>query len=119
VSTLFPDQLPQQLISKAISLEVIGIKKIAWHYENITLVIETLTDNEYAILGGDVYSLVKKEINVTGDTWYLDKNGSESWREYVAESKTKALAYVDRYYQRNGSNFLYSVSFTNKLVIRI
>jgi hypothetical protein len=62
-----PSHFPHNLLNKGLSLEGMGISELAWEKEDVLRVIEFLTDNTYAILGGDVYRKEGKEFISTYD----------------------------------------------------
>ena len=103
----FIKYLPYEISSRGIDLEdSIGVKEVAWEFEDIIQIISYLIENDYTILGGDVYKLVKDVIEITYDNWYI--NVSENY-DIKYESQEKALHYVTEYNKKNGSNYLYSI----------
>ena len=103
---------PSSVIDTAISLEELGIKDLAWKWKDIHNVITFLIDNEYAILGGDVYLLENGEKIITYDNWYLDKETGTSWLDYVTKSKKVAIEYIDNYHINNGDSYCYSIIYS-------
>lgn len=106
-------QLPILLKSLAISLEDLGIEDLAWKWEDIHHVIEFLTQNGFAILGGDVYIIKNNQKEATYDSWYIDKEPGKSWSDYVDECKKVTIDYINKYHAKNGDNYCYSLIYTN------
>lgn len=103
---------PFSVIDSAISLEELGIKELAWKWKDIHNVITFLVNNEYAILGGDVYLLENDEKIITYDNWYIDKETGTSWFDYVIKSQKKAIDYIDNYHIKNGDSYCYSIVYS-------
>lgn len=109
--TSLPDNFPKELTDLAKSLEHIGISGMAWNLENSIKVIDFLNENNYLILGGDVYKLIDGELNSTYDSWYFDKDKSKSSQELLHESRNRAIEYINKYHEINGQDYYYSIVF--------
>jgi len=96
------------MIRNAQDLSCIGIHELAWDYNLILEVMETLKDSNYIVLGGDVYRIDDKDgqISSTGDSWYFNKSSSEN---DVFISNKKAKDYIVSYHNKNGRYFCYSL----------
>ncbi|MFA7285607.1 MAG: hypothetical protein WC011_02050 [Candidatus Paceibacterota bacterium] len=91
---------------------------LAWKKEDIFSAIDEVTANGYAILGGDVWAIIKKSSSelVLTDVdpeniavgiikgkdgkddvfnWYSDKKEVESWEEYVNRSKQETIEAIE------------------------
>ena len=106
-----PRDFPGDLFKSAYSLEHFGIVELAWKWLEAIKVVEFLCKKNCAVLGGDVYSLVDGELTSTYDSWYINKDKSQSWHEFVNESKIKAVSYIESYQVRNGEDFYCSIIF--------
>ncbi|WP_045574929.1 Imm40 family immunity protein [Desulfosporosinus sp. I2] len=106
-----PSDFPEELSKNAKSLEHLGISEIAWDWQNAIRIVGFLCECNCAVLGGDVYKMTNYELNSTYDSWYINKDETKTWSEYVAESKDKAVSYLNQYHDRNGDEFYYSVVF--------
>jgi hypothetical protein len=93
---------PKKLMEKVINLEKLGVVEIAWQKETAVEVIDFLCDNNYVILGGDVYQydIESNDINPTVDGWYTNQKDSTDWFQFVKESKIKAIDYINTYYKK-------------------
>lgn len=102
--------LPDRLIKNTLDLECIGIHEFAWEYKFALNAIKFLSDNNYIILGGDVYRINDQsgKISSTGDSWYFNKASDQS---DVIESYKRARDYIEKYRNRNGEYFCYSIVF--------
>ena len=92
-------------------------EELAWKREDVFAAINELSDNGYAILGGDVWALTTKQVGqypltyidpthvvvgiIKGQdgvdyvfNWHSEKGGSESWNEFVKRSKEETIASV-------------------------
>ncbi len=105
------DNFPKELTNLAQSLENIGISGMAWNLENPIKVINFLNENNYLILGGDVYKMIDGELNSTYDSWYFDKDKSKSSQELLHESRNRAIEYIKKYHEMNGQDYYYSIVF--------
>lgn len=106
-----PNGFPIKLLNVAKSLNHLGILDIAWDWESAIMVVEFLSDCNYAVLGGDVYRLNNDSLESTYDSWYLNKDMSKSREQFVEETKSKAISYINQYHEINGDDFYYSVVF--------
>jgi hypothetical protein len=106
--SLVINTLPENLIREARDLRHIGIAEFAWEYDFILDVMRILNENDYVILGGDVYKIDEESeiISSTGDNWYFNKSHSE---HDVIEGYKEAKEYVSNYEHRNGNCFCYSI----------
>ncbi len=100
--------LPQELLSVGINLESLGIGEIAWKYEDALVVIDFIFRKGYPILGGDVYVYNKDTVEITCDSWYLDETDS---KDFIQDSKNKAIEYINNYSTLNGVNYVYSITY--------
>jgi len=107
-----PDCFPEELINLAKPLEHLGISEMAWDRENAIKVVEFLYKNNYAIIGGDVYKIVKGNLDSTYDSWYSNRNEAKSNQDFLQESINRAKAYINQYHERNGRDYYYSIVFT-------
>lgn len=106
-----PNDFPTTFLNSAKSLKQLGILDIAWNWENAIMVIEYLSDHNYAILGGDVYRLNSGSLESTYDSWYQNKDITKSREQFVEVAKRKAISYINQYHESNGDDFYYSVVF--------
>jgi hypothetical protein len=101
------NEIPIDLLKNSISLEELGIYELAWKRESAIKVIDNLFNNEYLILGGDVYS-IKQEVNLTYDNWFIVHEGQDM-DKFATYTKQKAVKYINDYYNLNGDEFCYSI----------
>lgn len=104
--------LPEDLICLAKPLKHLGISEMAWDWENAIKVIKFLNNNNYAILGGDVYKQVGGDLDSTYDSWYFNREEVKSNQEFLQESMKRAITYISQYYEGNGKDYYYSIVFT-------
>lgn len=107
-----PDAFPDALLEGAQDLRVVGSYDVAWPRRSVFYAIGWLAQQRFAILGGDVYQVDGQDVYGTGDNWSCSWPGAGAdmdWDSYVALSVDTAHAYIDRYHQRNGDDYLYSV----------
>jgi hypothetical protein len=98
-----------RFMDSSISLESLGIKQRAWKWENISNILNYLEEQNCAILGGDVYKLHNGIKERTYDNWYIDKDHTISWGEYIKKSIHKTFEYIEKYYLNNGDEYCYSL----------
>lgn len=87
---------------------MIGINEIVWKEKDAIKVVDFLITKGYAILGGDVYSIKGDDIELTYDSWYINKSTNQSFLE---DSRKKAFEYISEYVGKNGGNYFYSIVF--------
>ena len=96
--------LPDELFKQGILLEKsVGVKEIAWGYPAIIKVIAVIKKNNLIILGGDVYINKNGQIDFSYDSWFVTNSVS------VDEAASKARKYIINYYNKNGSEYIYSL----------
>ena len=101
------DSIPEKLLIKAQNLQCIGSHELAWEYNTVPEVLQFLNDNNYVILGGDVYKVDEcGQIFSTGDNWYFINNCITT---DVSESNRTAMEYIEYYHKKNGAFFYYSM----------
>lgn len=118
-NTDFPDDFPRTLSDAAHSLLDLRIEAYVWKYEDVKKVINFLIDEQYIILGGDVYTKVAGNLTLTYDNWYLKDPDPRPLHEHIKADKERvlemsreqSLSYVENYWKRNGDNYYYSVVF--------
>ncbi|MEK5389039.1 Imm40 family immunity protein [Margalitia sp. FSL K6-0131] len=108
-------QLPNTIKSLAISLDELGITDLAWKWGDVQHVIEFLKQNDFAILGGDVYIIENNQINTTYDSWYINRGPGESWYDYINECEKKTIEYINEYHFKNGDNYCYSLVYNKEV----
>jgi hypothetical protein len=106
-----PKRFPCELYESAISLQSIGLEELAWKYEDAKKVAECLCSQNYAILGGDVYSFEKEKLVPTYDNWYFEKEASFSKEEYILKSKERAILFINSYSYRHGKDYYYALVY--------
>ncbi|MED4718518.1 Imm40 family immunity protein [Bacillus badius] len=111
-------QLPTIIRNSAISLEELGIKEVAWKWEDAQAVIQFLKQNDLAILGGDVYRVEHNQKEPTYDSWYIDRKSGMAWSDYVDECQKITMSYINNYYLKNGANYCYSLVYAKKALIK-
>ena len=101
--------LPINILGKGYYLGDIGINEYAWNSQDAKVVINLLVKEGIFILGGDVYSCKHKKYHSTGDNWYVDISSYLPTSEELEESKNKSIAFIQKYIERNGDNFLFTI----------
>jgi hypothetical protein len=118
--------------------------ELAWRKEDIFQAINELAENKCAILGGDVWAVVKENSKINSFTridseriaigiikgkdgkdyvysWHSDIKMNESWEEYVLRSKAEAVNIINKMNAEEevASDFensiYYNLVFTNKI----
>ncbi|MGE5395903.1 MAG: Imm40 family immunity protein [Chitinophagales bacterium] len=106
--------IPNNLLDLARSLNHLGIDEVAWKWAEALRVVEFLGENEYLVLGGDVYKIVEGSLQITCDSWFTNRDNSHTWNEVVQESVEKAISYITNYQKMNGDSYCYSIVFSGK-----
>lgn len=113
----FPESFPQALLDATHSLEEWNLTESVWRYEDIKRVINFLVDARYVIRGGDVYLEEAGQWFQMTDNWSVNDPDSRLWRDrteaekqrILEASRNQSLAYVERYWKRNGDHYYYSI----------
>lgn len=96
-TVLFPaSHLSCKLINKY-SLETIGVHGFAYPQKEALKIANGYFNSNIPILGGDVYKLLNGHIESTSDSWYCNRNGSETPYEYIVRSYHVTLSYIREY----------------------
>lgn len=105
--------IPDDLYLQSYNLGVLGISDVAWKTEQALQVVNCLSDQNYLILGGDVFKIDATcgDILITGDSWFYNKNSAINAEKNIMISKAKALDYIKKYSERNGIDFVYSIIY--------
>lgn len=101
--------LPNNFIKKAYSLDIIGHFGYAWNKKNVLNVVDYLTQNDYIILGGDVYKINGKIILTTCDSWYYNIDNRISCVDNINFSKNAAINYINDFYCECGDEYCFSL----------
>jgi hypothetical protein len=98
------ENFPNHLLIEYIDLNKIGFNELAWRAPKILDVIEYLYNNNYYILGGDVYTINKNKIEFSYCGWHTNSGDSR------IDSKIKALNYIKKLIKID-NNFYFSPTF--------
>ena len=96
------DYVGEKMIDKSINLfPILGIKELAWHYNDVFEILDKLNENGAIIYGGDV---IKKtdvdKFSYTYDSWlYNGINPKDSYN--IAQD------YIATYCKKNGTNYYF------------
>lgn len=112
INGFFFEKFPNELKLNSISLIDYNIDTVIWKKEFIIKFLFFLFNNNYAILGGDVYD---DNLKITYDNWFIKRDSSSDWRDYVELSYIKSIKYITDFYLKNGDNYYYSVEFVDEI----
>lgn len=112
INGVFFEKFPNELKLNSISLIDYNIDTVIWKKEFIIKFLFFLFNNNYAILGGDVYD---DNLKITYDNWFIKRDSSSDWRDYVELSYIKSIKYITDFYLKNGDNYYYSVEFVDEI----
>ena len=93
--------LIDKFYDKGYMLSALGFNEIAFNYDTTLQIIQWCQNNNYVILGGDVYKYDRDKIVPTSDSWYYETNDS-------LDSSKEAIKYIE-YYNRHHKNCIYSL----------
>jgi hypothetical protein len=75
-----------------------GVRGIGFLREPSLLALDVmLTHRRSAVLGGDVYEVVRGKLVVSHDNWHCDRLPGEEWSKYVERSINHSRAYISNY----------------------
>lgn len=94
------------------SLAPLGVNGFAYSKTEALIIAEEYYHSNMAILGGDVYKLENGKIKLTYDSWYCDRNSTETISEYVNRSYQIARDYISRY--QSNTNILFGFVIEEK-----
>jgi len=97
----FTKFLQEELVSRAISLDEIGVNEVAWKRDDALEVLKALSEQKCVILGGDVLVIKETGIEYTYDNWFSDKKVKplNDWSEKVRVSAEIARKYINKYHE--------------------
>lgn len=99
------DIIPSQLLDSAVDLMTLGIHEFAWAQKSIDAILEILSENKKAVLGGDVYRIVDGTLVQTLDSWYV-KSGTN-----YLDSYTFTQNFIQDYEAKNRGDYVFSLIF--------
>lgn len=108
------DIFSKELLNAGRDVSQQKVKEIGWKSDCAIEAINVLKEKGFAILGGDIYLLKNDTFVSTYDNWFLDKNNSMSWEQFVFLSHEKAISYLKFYKKMNGDEFYYAPVFINE-----
>ncbi|MFC1400438.1 Imm40 family immunity protein [Streptacidiphilus sp. N1-5] len=79
--------LPTSVRERSVDLTSVGSAEFAFPVDCLDLVFDTLLENDFVILGGDLWRKVEGEFKPAFDGWYVDALGdsaSSAWRKFLA-----------------------------------
>lgn len=79
------------------SLESSGVNGIAYPKNEAIKIADCYLQSNTPILGGDVYILENGIIKPNYDSWYCDRNDSETLSAYATRSYKETIEYITKY----------------------
>lgn len=98
-----------EILSKGISLESIGVKNWALSQQEALQVLSQFVELQIPILGGDVCEFVNGAIQYNYDNWYCDRLPNESDLDFVSRSIRKAREYIEHYNIKDSDTIFFAV----------
>ncbi|HAM40436.1 MAG TPA: hypothetical protein DDX89_01165 [Candidatus Omnitrophica bacterium] len=96
-SMSLPAQIPSHLSQRAIPLDHLGVKEVAWTRKDALEIVRTLEQTRVAILGGDVLQKQRDLFAHNYDNWHCDRQEQESWSAYAVRSRRETQTYLNAY----------------------
>ena len=98
--------LPQEMLEKTICLKELGIDEYGWSVPDVKVVFECLQMEHVAVVGGDVYYLLKSgEIEPAYANWHCEPE-QESNQEFIKRSIAYSIEYVNSIIPDNGKTII-------------
>lgn len=94
----------QKNMHRAYTLQHLGINGVAWSYDDVFTIMDQLVQQQYVILGGDVYRMDEHVLEITYDSWFVEKELYTRANGVVA-SQAKTIDYITKYHARNGYHY--------------
>ncbi len=85
------------LVSKARSLESLGLQEVAWTKSATLELLGQLKGQTVVVLGGDVYCVALGSPTPTYENWSCERRLGENLAGYSARSQQEAVAFVRAY----------------------
>jgi len=102
--------LPKKMLSKALSLNSIGICNVAFRYRDITLLIDILRSHKICILGGDVVELATNNSpTLNYDNWATERGPGEAFEDLRERSYLETIKYIENYPKKEEENILFAL----------
>ena len=84
--------IPKELKGRAISLTHLGVKDVAWAFQDALFVINYFEKESTFVLSGDVLEWIDNQYRYNYDNWYFQPNQGS-----YKESLGKAREYINHY----------------------
>ena len=111
-------KLNEKIILNSVSLEKYGFNTLAWNKTDAKNLIHSIMHDKIGIFGGDVYKLTS-HLDPLRDNWSCrSRSGKlETKEEYYLRSKTEPLKYIENYPVKPDQNILFSITFTEDVMM--
>ena len=86
--------LPEPARSSGVSLKPLGINETSWPISCAEMVVSTLLNGAYAILGGDIYFKEATTFVPAYENWSCAVALGEQWSVYAQRSCNEAMQYL-------------------------
>lgn len=103
------DKIPAPLLEKSWTVPEFGGGDRVWPIDLVGQVIESLANQDVAILGGDVWEVLDGRARPTHDSWYCNRNAGETFEAFARRTVPAAREYVEEYGARAGRILLVSL----------
>lgn len=91
--------LPTELKAAAVPLAELHVREVAWSRANALRVLDQISGQSVAVLGGDVLEAPDGRMRYAYSNWHAERNHDESFSEYAARSIDAARRYINDYPQ--------------------
>lgn len=92
--------VPAKVMSLGQSLMPFGVNETAWPILCADVLIPTLRNSGYAILGGDIYVHEASTFMPAYENWFCSINGGEQWDTFAHRSCSEASQYLSGQHQK-------------------
>lgn len=90
-------QIPEELASRARSLETLGLHEVAWTKKDALEVLAQLAGRTVAVLGGDVYFVSSGRPKPAYENWSCERRPGEALGAYAERSQREAVVFLHTY----------------------
>ena len=101
------DEKLYNILKLGCSLHDVGVSNWAFTKGEALHVLELFLREGIAILGGDVYIKYNEIFEPNYDSWFCDKNDSESEKDFLLRSIEKSISYIKKYQIPEGQKIFF------------
>ena len=109
-------KLNEKILLNSVSLIKYGFNTLAWNKTDAKNLINSIMHDKIGIFGGDVYKLTS-HLHPLSDNWSCEPFEKNPIEVNYLTSKLESLKYIENYPVKQDENILFSMVFTEDVMI--